>query len=145
LGVSCRRVNQLLKDGIFEKTKDGKIHVASAILKYVRFKQRNQSALDFLGEKTLHEKAKRELAEMQVMTRRNELHDAAAVEQVMGAMLANVRTRLLGLGAALAPLLAGKPKEEASEIINSSIEEVLGELKDYVPELFSERAYAEDG
>jgi hypothetical protein len=60
-------------------------------------------------------------------------------------MLVNVRTRILGLGAAIAPLLAGKPKEEISEIINSSIEEILGELKEYTPELFSEQAYAEDG
>lgn len=146
LGVTPRRINQLVKEGAFEKTRSGEIHVSSAILQYVRFKSRDHAEVEYQKEKALHEKAKRELAEIEVQTKRNELHAAFAVEQVMSVMLANTRTRLLGLGAALTPLLAGKKKGEINDIINSSIEEILCELKDYTPEMFSERAleYEED-
>lgn len=44
-----------------------------------------------MAEKALHEKTKRELAELELAKRRNEVHDAGAVELVMTDMLTNWR------------------------------------------------------
>ena len=69
----------------------------TAVSAYYEYKYADKDETTYLTEKARHEKAKRELAELELQKRRNEVHDAADVELVMTDMLTNLRNQLLGL------------------------------------------------
>ena len=138
------RIIALAKEGILIKNNDAKYNVQENVSAYVRhLKQGDKPSLDtetsqcsYWEEKAKHEKAKRELAEIEVKKSKNEVHVAGDVENVMANMLSTVRTKLLGLGSMMAPLLVGKSKEETSVIIAGVVDDILSELKDYDPGMF---------
>ena len=65
-----------------------------------------------MKEKALHEKAKRELAEIQLAQKRREMHDAADVEAVLTEILVNFRNQIRGIPAEMAPLRFGESRPE---------------------------------
>lgn len=99
LNITQRRVNQLAEEKIITRQPEGDFVLPEAIAEFYSFKFQSDEAIDFMAEKALHEKAKRELAELELQKRRNEVHDAADVELVMTDMLTNLRSQLLGLPA----------------------------------------------
>ena len=90
-----------------------------------------------MAEKALHEKAKRELAELELQKRKNEVHEAADVELVMTDMLTNLRSQLLGLPAKMAPQLANRDKDYIDQTLTDEIYARMTELSDYTPEMFT--------
>lgn len=137
LNITQRRVNQLAEEKIITRQPEGDFVLPEAIAEFYSFKFQSDEAIDFMAEKALHEKAKRELAELELQKRRNEVHDAADVELVMTDMLTNLRSQLLGLPAKMAPQLANRDKDFIDQALTDEIHARLTELSDYSPEMFT--------
>ena len=97
-----------------------------------------------MAEKALHEKTKRELAELELAKRRNEVHDAEDVQIVMVDMLTKLRSQLLGLPTKMAKLLAERDASYIDAALTQEIEERLKELSDYSPTMFSDEAFGNE-
>lgn len=137
LNITQRRVNQLAEEKIITRQPEGDFVLPEAIAEFYSFKFQSDEAIDFIAEKALHEKAKRELAELELQKRRNEVHDAADVELVMTDMLTNLRSQLLGLPAKMAPQLANRDKDYIDQTLTDEIYARLTEISDYSPEMFT--------
>lgn len=141
LGITQPRVHQLIQEGVVVRNKAGAVIVIESLKNY--FSSRNTgdgagSEINFIIEKALHEKTKREIAEIKLAKIEGSVYDAKIVEMVLTEMLANLRTQLLGLPASLAPILEDKKKESIYEILTNKIEEKLAELSEYTLDLFTE-------
>lgn len=142
LKVSQQRVSQMVKDGTLPVDAGGSPLLVEGIRRYYSGKTGTDGdgSVDFDKEKALHEKAKREIAELQLSKMKKNAYSARVVEYVMTAMVANLRTQLLGLPSKLAPMLEGKTKEDIYIAMTKEIEEKLAELAEYSPDLFDEEA-----
>lgn len=101
--------------------------------------------MDFDKERALHEKAKREIAELKLDKMKKNAYSARVVEYVMTAMAANLRTQLWDRRRSSPPCWRGKSKEEIYTAMTKEIEEKLSELAAYSPTLFDEEVDEEDG
>lgn len=117
---------------------EGDFILPTAVAAYYEYKYADKDETTYLTEKARHEKAKRELAELELQKRRNEVHDAADVELVMTDMLTNLRNQLLGLPAKMAPQLANRDKDYIDQALTDEIQSRLTELSDYSPDMFVE-------
>ena len=137
LNITQRRVNQLAEEKIITRQPEGDFVLPEAIAEFYSFKFQSDEAIDFMAEKALHEKAKRELAELELQKRRNEVHDAADVELVMTDMLTNLRSQLLGLPAKMAVQLANRDKDYIDQTLTDEIHSRLAELSYYSLGMFT--------
>ena len=146
LKVSQQRVSQMAKDGTLPVDETGALLLVDGLRHYFggRLADAEDGDIDFDKERALHEKAKREIAELQLMKMKKQAYSARTVEYVMTEMLSNLRTQLLGLPSKMAPLLEGKTKEEIYASMTKEIEEKLSELSSYSPDLFDEDVEEED-
>ena len=136
LDLSERRINQLTSEGIFEK-EGGKFDVKNAIENYMRNKLGIEEKVSYEVERALHEKAKREKAELQVAKLKNELHEASDVEIVITGMLVTFKNKILSLSSKVAPQLIGQRNiNKISDILDGELRECLVELSQYDPKLF---------
>ena len=145
LGYTRQRVNQLAKEGVLNKQAPGRFLLRQNIKKYVDYMRVNQVGEDEEGataqyweEKALHEKAKREMAELKLAKIKNQMHDAADIELVMTNMLVTFRTRILSIPQKISPKVIGVTNlAEISETINIELLEALTELSEYDPAMFA--------
>ena len=91
LGITDRRVRQLADEEILTREPEGDYLLPEVIAEYYAYKYKTDESVDLMKEKALHEKAKRELAELELAKRRNEVHDAEDVHIVMVDMLTKLR------------------------------------------------------
>lgn len=147
LGVTQPRVHQLIQDGIILKDPAGNVLVIESLKNYYKQKAAIEDTedVDLAKERALHEKAKREIAELKLAKMQGSVYDARTVELVMTEMYSNLRTQLLGLPSKLAPILEGKSKEEIYTAMTKELEEKLSELSQYSPELFLDSDVEEAG
>lgn len=138
LMITTRRVNQLVDEEVLAREPEGDFILPTAVAAYYEYKYADKDETTYLTEKARHEKAKRELAELELQKRRNEVHDAADVELVMTDMLTNLRNQLLGLPAKMAPQLANRDKDYIDQALTDEIQSRLTELSDYSPDMFVE-------
>lgn len=148
LGLSRQRISQLVQEDVMSLDENGNLLIVESIINYVKLKgfgtsenNRGESAPDFIQEKALHERTKREIAELKLAKMEGKLYDSRTVEMVMVEMLANLRTQLLGLPTKLAPILEGLSKEEIYNVATREIEDKLLELSEYSPEMFQDDEY----
>ncbi len=139
LGITQRRVNQLTNnEKVFKREINGNYDVVKNVSLYYQRKFTKES-LDFDKEKTLHEKVKRELAEMKLKELRMEMHPGEAVERVLSGMLVTFRNRILSIPSKLAPMLVGKKDiSTVSDTIKQELLDTLTELSEYDPAMFVE-------
>lgn len=138
LMITTRRVNQLVDEEVLAREPEGDFILPTAVAAYYEYKYADKDETTYLTEKARHEKAKRELAELELQRRRNEVHDAADVEMIMTDMLTNLRTQLLGLPAKMAVQLANRDKDYIDQALTDEIQSRLTELSDYSPDMFVE-------
>jgi hypothetical protein len=151
-GLTRPRIIQLANEGVLDRDKSSKYIVQDNIRRYVDYIKNGgkatESTEEFQGyyweEKAIHEKAKRELTEIELAKIRGKMHDAKDVELVMTEMLTNLRTQLLGLPSQLAQQLAGKTQEEIFTVLTREVENKLNEIKDYSPALFESERVEDD-
>ena len=146
LKISQQRVSQMVKDGSLPTDESGSVLLVEGLRRYFLSESAGdkEAQVDFDKERALHEKAKREIAELKLDKMRKNAYSAKVVEYVMTAMAANLRTQLLGLPSKLAPMLEGEKKEEIYSIMTKEIEEKLEELSTYSPDLFSDEIDEEE-
>lgn len=144
-GVTDRRVRQLREEGIISEVARGKYDLINCTKKYCEYLRQQVNAnndgkevkLNYDTEKALHEKVKREKAELQFKVMKGELHRSEDVESVMTDMITRAKTKLLGIPPRVSPLILGyKDISKVQLILQTHIEEALNELADYDPELF---------
>lgn len=139
LGLTQPRINQLIEEGVIirdEQDASGGVLIYRSLQNYFTAKATagGEDEADFWKEKALHEKAKRELAEIKLSERRGELYEASTVESVLIELLTDFRTKLLGLGHKLSPRLEGVTAAQIADIIDTEVEIILRELSEGVDE-----------
>lgn len=139
MGVSQQRVSQLISENVILRDKNNSVLVIESLKNYYKLKANaeNSDDIDFQKERALHEKTKREIAELKLAKMQRSAYDARTVELVLTEMLSNLRTQLLGLPSKLAPILEDLKKEKIYGILSKEIEEKLLELSEYDPEMFA--------
>jgi phage terminase Nu1 subunit (DNA packaging protein) len=142
--VTERTISNLTNDGIISKAERGKYELVPTIQKYVKYLQekafgKNISSGDYHGEKTAHERIKRQIAELELAKLRSQMLDADIVERVMSEMIVIFRNKILGIPQKLAPVLINiDSTSEVYQILNKEMREALLELAEYDPALFVE-------
>ena len=136
LGISERRVNQLVNEEVLHREIEGDFVLTMAIASFYENKYSSKDE-DYWSEKALHEAAKRKLAELELARRQNLSHDAADVERVMTDMLSKLRSQLLGIPAKMAARLENQSRSVIMTELSKEIKSRLTELSDYNPEIFS--------
>jgi phage terminase Nu1 subunit (DNA packaging protein) len=145
LGYTRRHINQLTREGVLERKAPGRFLLMQNIKKYIDFirtgqrsDEEEEATAQYWEEKALHEKAKREMAELKLAKLKNQLHDARDVEMVMTNMLVTFRNRILAMPSKLAPQLIGVTNlAEIQSIIDKEAREALTELSEYDPAMFA--------
>lgn len=132
LDLSKPRINQLIEEKIVvrdESDSKGKILAFDSVRNYyLSQKSDSDGSVNFWKEKGLHERAKRQLAELKLQTQKGELYEATVVESVMIEHLTNFRTKLLGLPAKIAASLPADIRGEVYDNLTREIENCLDEL-----------------
>jgi len=144
-GYTRQRINQLAQEGILEKQANGRWPLMKNVQRFIDFLKTGRKNQDddehqamFWEEKALHEKAKRQMAEIKLAKLKGQMHDAADVEFVMTNMLVTFRNRILAIPDKVAPKVLGvKNLSEISEVINAELLEALTELSEYDPAMFA--------
>jgi phage terminase Nu1 subunit (DNA packaging protein) len=143
IGVSDRRIRQMADEGILPKLENGSYDLVDAVRTYIRFLKLNNETdssstkASYEEEKMLHERAKRQKAELLLAEMRGQVHDADTVEKVMEEMLTNLKTKILAIPPTVAPMLIGMSDiAEIQDLIEKQVYFALNELKDYDPEMF---------
>ncbi|MDO5379399.1 MAG: hypothetical protein Q4E98_00835 [Acidaminococcaceae bacterium] len=90
LGISERRVNQLVNEEILHREIEGDFVLTMSIASFYENKYASKDEDGYWSEKALHEAAKRKLAELELARQQNMSHDAADVERVMTDMLSTL-------------------------------------------------------
>ena len=143
LHLSQQRVNQLIGEGIvIRSNEETGVLVADSIKNYFvdKSKREDTETVNFWQEKGLHERAKRELAELKLAKARGQVYDAKVVEKALEEMLANFRTNLTGLAHRLPAELAYCTEEEMQDVLAAYFENLLAEMSN-----FDTKSFAEEG
>lgn len=144
--MTPRRVRQLVEEGVIDRIGHGRFNLIDTVSKYVTFLKLNTESLtegdvteslDY--EKWLHEKAKREKAEIELAHIKKEMHSSGEVEEVMNNMVMNFRQRMLSIPSKCALQLMNRTDPKYIEsILEQNVNEALKELSDYDPSMFIE-------
>jgi phage terminase Nu1 subunit (DNA packaging protein) len=148
--LSDRMIRMLAEDGIITKEKRGRYNLVESVKKYIihirannEFKEiKTDEVLNKDREQALHERVKREIAELRLAAMKGNMHRAEDVERVMNDMLASFRSKILALPSKLAPILIAR--DDISQIqllIKKEVFEVLEELSVYDPQKFYSEEY----
>ena len=144
-GITDRRVRQLVNEGVIETVGRGKYDLFDCTRRYCTYLRaiadasdgKKAAKLNYDDEHAIHEKVKRETAELQLKVMRGELHRGNDVETIMTDMITRAKTKLLGIPSKAAPLVMGYNNTTKIEsILQQQIDEALMELSDYKPKLF---------
>lgn len=136
-----RNVRYLVDDGVIARVAHGRYDLIDTVSRYVTFLKMSYDGIDESKviesldyEKWLHEKAKREKAEIELSHIKKEMHKADEVEKVQNHMMMAFRSKLLSLPSKLALQLASKDDPKMIEaLLERDIHEALAELADYNP------------
>lgn len=155
LQVSDRRIRQLAEENIIVRAAKGRYKLMESISNYiltlkVSLEAGNSQAadgeIDLEEEKAIHERVKRHISELKLLTMQGELHKSEDVERVMTDMLMSIKTKLLSMPSKLAPILVSRNDIDfVKRTINSEVLEVLNELKEYNPKDFYDDEYIDKG
>ena len=150
LDLSDRHVRRLTDDEVFEEHSPGHYKLLPVIQGYIKHLRTHivdeDKASDYNLEKARLTRLKREDAELGLQLKRNELHRSEDVEFVMTNMLVAFRAKLETLPHKVLPLIVNVPDgaekaDAVSGILRAAMDEALGELSEYAPQLFDQENY----
>ena len=130
LGLTPARINQLIDEQIVvrdEFSRAGRVMLFESLRNFFLSKKQDEGT-SFWKERTLHEKAKREMAELKLKERQGELYEASTVERVLTELLTDFKNKMLGLGHKVAPSCEMKSAAQICQQIDSEVENYLQEL-----------------
>ena len=125
-------IGRLVKEGRLHLIK-GKLNVEMSNAELDN-KSNDDEAPNYWREKALHEKAKRELAELDLKLKNDQLVEVDQVGDHLDKIFSAVRQRLLATPSKIAPLVHAEESVGGARIVlESAVFEVLSELSEYVP------------
>lgn len=146
LDLTESRVRQLRKEKIITEYKPGLYDLKTVNHEYINYLRKNsptESGIDYNTERAKLVRTKREMQDLELRLRKNELHEAEEIEKVLKDTLIKFRTRLMAIPAKQSPILSKKKDQaEIFKILKAAIDEALEELADFQT-LFGDTA--EDG
>lgn len=134
-----RNVRYLVEEGVISRVTHGRYDLIDTVSRYITFLKMSFDGIDenkvmesLEYEKWLHEKAKREKAEIELAHIKKEMHKADEVEKVQNHMVMAFRSKMLSLPSKVALQLANKDDPKLIEaILERDIQEALSELAEY--------------
>ena len=135
LELTPARINQLIDEEIIvrdETSRAGRVMLFDSLRNFFLSKKATDDGVNFWKERSLHERAKRELAELKLQERQGELYEAETVERVLAELLTDFRNKLLGIGHKLSPPLENLPAAKICDIIDGEIIANMKELAEGV-------------
>ncbi|MCC8156345.1 MAG: hypothetical protein LIO54_03600 [Oscillospiraceae bacterium] len=150
LGVTGRRVRQMVEDGVLEKVGRGKYNLTDCVKRYVAARESAKEPPDELDVKYKRARAKREaaradIAKMEADELDGKLHRSEDVAAMTADLLYTVRGAISALPGRLALNMVGLTSAaEASAIIRRETDDVLTGLSqyEYDPAKYEERVRA---
>jgi phage terminase Nu1 subunit (DNA packaging protein) len=129
-GLTERRVQQLVKEGVVIKLARGRYDLLKSVRGYIRYlnslRRGAPDEIKGIDEAKLRKTAaEAEMAELDLARQRGLLVDAASVQKAWGSILAEARKNLLSVPAKVAPLLPGLDAVECEQIIRDQIDQAL--------------------
>ena len=128
------------KGYIAKLIKEGRLHLINGKLNVemcdaeLNNKSNNDKAPNYWREKALHEKAKRELAELDLKLKHDQLVEVDQVGDHLDKIFSAVRQRLLATPSKIAPLVHAEESVGGARIVlESAVFEVLSELSQFDP------------
>lgn len=141
LGVSARRVRQMVKEGIAVKVSAGKYDIKESAKRYIQAmkdKEKNQNqSLEKLkiaqaAETLTHERLKKRKTELVVEEMEKKLHLASDVEEIWNMMVLNAKSRITSIPVKVSPVLVGlEDVKEVQSILKREINDCLNEISNY--------------
>lgn len=133
LGVTQQRVGQLIKEGVMVTNDSNKILLVQSLQSFYKkdLAEEKEKHVSYDEEKALHERAKREIAELKLGELKNDLHKTEDIVFLVGGMVTIFRRHLLALPSKLAVSLAGKSPEDINEELTKHINGALTELSTF--------------
>lgn len=139
-----RNVRNLVAEDIIGRVGHGRYDLIDSVSRYITFIKMASDGLDSAAveesleyEKWLHEKAKREKAEIELAHIKKEMHRSEEVEQVLNHMVMAFRSKILSLPSKVALLLTTIDDANQIEVIlEREMHQALKELSEYDPSIF---------
>ena len=130
LGITQQRVSQLVKDGVIMRDDSGAVLVVQSIQAFYKLRMEMESSecANYEKEKALHEKAKRELAEIELAEKRGDMHCTSDIEIMVGGLFTVFKKNILSIPSKMALILSGKQPEEVNEMLTQEMSHCLTEL-----------------
>jgi len=152
LGVSESTVHRLIDDDIIVKTARGRYDLPWSVQNYIDYRcnkvkeEYDEEPIELkekkLYEQMLHEKTKREIAEVKLAKIRGDVHSSQSVELVWTDMLIAFKQKMRALPVRVAAEVnATMNMAEISTLISNRVDEALLELSEYNPEAFYDSDY----
>lgn len=139
-----RNVRNLVAEDIIGRVGHGRYDLIDSVSRYITFLKMASNELDGAAveesleyEKWLHEKAKREKAEIELAHIKKEMHKSDEVENVLNHMVMAFRSKMLSMPSKAALQLT--TMDDANQIeafLERDIHQALKELSDYNPAMF---------
>lgn len=121
------------------------IETNHAYINYLKGNSQAEQNLNYYQERAKLVKTKRLNEELDLQTRKKELHESEIIEEIMGEMLTNFKVRLMAIPAKLSPALAAeRDKTKIYKILQEAVEEALNELADFQTAFYVEEEPAEE-
>jgi Fe2+ transport system protein B len=142
LGITDRHVRRLASEGIIDTVSKGKYDILDCVKKYTSYlRQQNESRksnkevkLNYDVERALHEKVKRDTAELKLKVMKSDLHKAEDIEKIMNDTIANAREQLLSIpGKATLMVMGHTDIPSIQSILQKVVYETLEEIVNYIP------------
>lgn len=132
LGITQPRVHQLIEEGVVVRDDNSGVLVVESMQNFYKLKSKiTDEPADFEKEKALHEKAKRELAEIELAEKRGDMHNTQDIEIMVGGLITVFKKNILAIPSKMALVLSGKQPEEVNEILTQEMSQCLTELSQF--------------
>ncbi|WP_342471626.1 hypothetical protein MHH70_12475 [Metasolibacillus sp. FSL H7-0170] len=143
-----RNVRNLVAEDIIGRVGHGRYDLIDSVSRYITFLKMASDGLDDATveesleyEKWLHEKAKREKAEIELAHIKKEMHKSDEVEKVLNHMVMAFRSKMLSLPSKVAlQLTTMNDANQIEDLLERDVHQALKELSEYDPSMF----FAED-
>lgn len=145
MGLSARRIQQLVDEKAIVRSSHGKYDLVASIRSYVEFQKERLIAedpdLDKLREETRWIRARRMKSEAEYSIMSGDLHRSKDVEEIMNKMMEFFRSQLLSYPTRSSPKVLGETDINAvQKILKDDMREVMQVLSDYDPHAFYDQS-----
>lgn len=134
LGLSTRRIQQLVQDGQFEAVKRGRFNLAKSVSRYIDFITKEESEIDKerMEAELSIKKANAIIKVLEAKELQGKMHRADDIADLTEDLVYTIRGMLLALPGRLAvDVVHAQDSAEAANLIRKEVYAIMSELADY--------------